>query len=119
MLEKAKAEVAWSEIVSFLERQEGHSYEFQTVKLNGEGGLWFLAALDGGSIVVNPAREHEPSSDVKVNRPITGDKFTEAYPFYEKWITGVIKRSEIIGGRYNLSYIFALIAYFRDNEHKG
>jgi hypothetical protein len=118
MLEKEKAEAAWSEIVSFLERKEEHSYEFQTVKLNHRCGKWFLASLDGGSIVVSLAREHEPSSRITKHRPITRSGFTEVYPFYEKWITGVIKRSEIKGGFYNLSYIFALIAYFRDNENK-
>jgi hypothetical protein len=119
MSEEEKAEVVWAKIVSFLEKQEGNSYEFQTVKLNGNHGVWFSASAGDNLIAINRAVKHKPSADINGERRITQDAFTRIYPFYEKWRNREIPRAEIRNYDINTSYIFGMIAYFKGNEGNG
>jgi hypothetical protein len=119
MSEEEKAEAVWAKIVSFLEKQEGNSYEFKTVRLDDNRGVWFSASAGNNLIAINRAVKQNPSADINGERRITRDAFTRIYPFYEKWRTREIPRGKIGYYDVNTSYIFGMIAYFKDNEGNG
>jgi hypothetical protein len=113
MTEEEKANALWARIVSVLGKGPK---EFETVRLNGGNGVWFLVSVEDNVIFVRNAAEHRPSARIAGTRFISEDEFTRVYPFYEKWRTGRCKRYEIRDVSMNTSYIFALIAHFNNGS---
>lgn len=97
----------WNRII---ERAKTNSFEVHTVPLNKKTPLWFQISTDGNSIIVNPARDNEPSSTFKMPRIIKLREFKRIFPYYDLRLKGTSVSQETANQSVNTVYIYGLIA---------
>ena len=86
--------------------------EIQTVRLDGNEGVWFSAYSINGYV------EIKPFSNPKNPRKIVEKEFTKVYPCYQLWKAGKILRKSMRKISLNTSYILALINHFEKESPK-
>ena len=101
----------WTKMITEL---QGSSKEIVTIKQDGTKGLWFLASVMNGDLLINKAKTNRPSSNVAVERRITEAEFFRTFPYYLRWRNheNGIRQEAIRLASQNTSYIFALISYY-------
>ena len=102
----------WQYIVSTLKTVP---QDIQTVRHDGSGGIWFYGTTHNNAIVIDRAKEKQPSSSINAPRFITEAEFTELYPLYYQWKADRITRVQVAQISQNSSYIFALIYQFENS----
>jgi hypothetical protein len=103
------AKYLWAKIIRHLNSQ---SCEIQTIRLNKTSGLWFLVAFEDNSICIDYALAHTPSAKISGKRYISEEEFVKIAYYFEGWLNGNHKRSDIRNKSKNTSYIFALVSHF-------
>lgn len=99
-----------------LERANYQEFEIHTVPLNKKEPLWFQISTDGNSIIISQAKDHRPSSTLKMPRTISFDEFDRIYPYYELRPKGVSVSQEAVSKSVNTVYIYGLIAYVLSSQ---
>lgn len=70
---------AWLKIVAHLQTK---SIEFPTVPKIKRDPVWFDASTDGEIIMINPAKNNRPSSQLTMQRKLGYKVFEKVYPIY-------------------------------------
>lgn len=101
---------AWDSVITYLKSNPG---DFKTVPRINRSPLWFHAMIEGQRILVDNARQNEPSSRIAVPRSIRFNDFELVHSYYKRWESGEVGiRDEVRRQSRNTAYIFALIKYF-------
>jgi hypothetical protein len=97
----------WSRII---ERATIQAFEIHTVPQSNRKPLWFRISSDGSSLFVSQAKDHTPSSTLKMPRTITFQEFNRIFPYYELRLQGTSVSKEAGQKSVNTVYIYGLIA---------
>lgn len=104
------ADRVWSNIISSLDETPA---EVSTVPSNNKEPLWFNAFIEDGSLFVENAIIHRPSTKMSKRRKISKKDFDTVYSFYHRWANGErYLRQEVRTLSRNTAYLFALISRF-------
>ncbi|GHT62668.1 hypothetical protein FACS1894109_21570 [Spirochaetia bacterium] len=99
----------WNCITSSLTQQP---VEIETVRLDGNNGVWFLASFRLNEILIDNAVHNQPTN-IHQQRRISKTEFKTIFPYYFQWKSGTCPRNVIRDmPDKNTSYIFAIIEYF-------
>lgn len=80
-------------------------------------GLWFKASSNEGRLYVDRAVEHEPSSELSMQRSISKKDFLFVYYYYDRWVSGEAGvRHEVSKKSRNTAYIFALLDKYAEKR---
>jgi len=86
--------------------------EIQTIKLNGEMGIWFSVNILNNKLIIEKSINNIPSSKLKHPRKINKNEFLNIYQYYFKWKNREINRYKLRNKSRNTSYILSIINYF-------
>lgn len=99
---------AWLKIISCL---KGKTIEFPTVPTTNRTPVWFSASTDGEIILINAAKNKQPSSKITVNRRLKYKTFEKVYPYYLRRSKGEAVSTEVAKITVNQVYYYSLIKH--------
>jgi hypothetical protein len=99
----------WKKIIDDLREKPR---DLQTIPINKREGVWFSAHIhiDGVNIVIDSARNKEPSSKLTGKRIIGRDEFDIMHPIYLRRKNGEKVSKEATALTRNQVYIYSIFA---------
>lgn len=99
---------AWKSIMNHL---EGKTLELPTVPKTKKIPVWFSASTNGKVIIINEAKDHQPSSKISTPRILNYKTFEKVFPLYLRREKGEAVSAEVTRVTVDQVYYFSLIRH--------
>jgi len=88
--------IYWNKLINLVRTSE---IEIPTTPQVRRQPLWFRVSTDGHALIINEAKEHAPSSSLKMARKIRYEEFECIYEYYVKRCSSKPRSTKEVGER--------------------